>query len=56
MPKPEDTRCRAKVGTGRCKKDIVYDPELDIWSQLCAEHHAEDQTHRKTGQPRVERV
>lgn len=57
MAKPEDTRCRAKVGSGRCKEDITFDLEGNYWSTLCAEHHAKDQEARFTeGEPRVERV
>lgn len=56
MPRPEDTRCRAKVGNGRCKNDITFDQDGDYWSKLCDEHHTEDQEARTSGEPRVERV
>jgi hypothetical protein len=54
--KPADTRCRAKVGSGRCKNEITFDEEGEYWSKLCKDHTAEDKKARAEGTARVERV
>lgn len=53
MPRPEDTRCRAAVGNGRCKNEIVYDTEGDNWSRWCDKHLAEENEARAEGGERV---
>lgn len=56
MPRPEDTRCAAQVGKGRCKNDITFVEAGDYWSKLCKEHHAADEKARAEGTARVARV
>lgn len=53
MPKPEDTRCRAKVGNGRCTNEIMLDTETGDWQKLCENHAAQENQARAEGGARV---
>ena len=53
MPRPDDTRCRAAVGSGRCKNEIVYDTQGDNWSRWCEKHLTQEEKARTEGGERV---
>lgn len=54
VAKPEDTRCRAKRGNGRCQNDITFSMEMDAWLRWCEEHAEQEAKAREEGGPRVE--
>lgn len=54
--KPEDTRCHAKKGNGRCKNEITFDMESGNWLVFCEEHAEQEEVARSEGGERVVRV
>jgi hypothetical protein len=56
MPRPEDMRCRAKVGSGQCSKELTFIADENYWSKFCVEHSKKDAKARREGKPRVERA
>jgi hypothetical protein len=55
MAKPNDTRCQAKVGNGRCKNEIILNAESGDWLIWCQAHEDQENEARVEGGERVQR-